>query len=174
MKKIFFALVCLFMLTYPGIAQPKETNDRWSINAGPVVAFPVRYLHLFHSFGIGADVAATHSINNGNWSAGGRANYTYFFGKSTNMSYGNTGSHYDAVHLFNVLAELNYLFNNRMIAGVDLGLGADITSGTTNATFARIAYLAYQMHMAHAIIIALFFDQTNLQKHIGLRASFQL
>lgn len=173
MKKIFFAVICLFMFTCLVSAQDNNTNNKWNVSAGPVIALPNKYLHLFHSFGIGADIAAIHAIKNG-WSAGGRANYNYFFGKSTSMSYGNTGSHYDATHLFNILAELNYLFSNNLILGVDLGLGTSITSGNTDVSFARMVFLAYQLKMTHAIMLALFFDQTDFQKHFGLRASFSL
>ncbi|MFI5185260.1 MAG: hypothetical protein ACHQF0_00890 [Chitinophagales bacterium] len=172
MKKPFFALMLLFIGTSLVNAQNKD--DKWLLTTGPVLSLPNKYLHDFHSFGIGADFAAIHPINNG-WSAGGRANYTYFFGKQSSNTSGNTiSSHYDATHLFNILGDVNYLFENNLIVGVDLGLGVSLTHTNADASFARIIYLAYQVNLKSPVMFALYFDQTDFQKNFGFRAGFRI
>lgn len=169
---IFLILLCIGLGSLN--AQSNRQDNRWALNAGPVIALPNKFLHNFHSFGVGADFSALHAIKDG-WSAGGRANYVYFFGKQSSNLYGPTvSSHYDATHIFNILAEVNYLFQNNFMVGVDLGLGLSLTHVYVDASFARIAYVAYQLSLKKPILVALYFDETNFQKNFGLRVGFSI
>lgn len=174
MKKAAFTFVVLCIFISSVYGQKKNQDDKWLVTAGPVIAFPMKFLHQFHSFGIGGDISAIHPITNG-FSVGGRANYVYFFGKQSSNNYGTTiSSHYDATHIFNLLGDVNYLFDNGLILGVDLGLGVSVTHVYADATFARIVYVAYQVNGKSPIVFGLYFDQTNFQKNIGLRVTFRI
>lgn len=172
MKKSFFAFMILCMGSQLVNAQDKDS--KWLFTTGPVLSLPDKFLHMYHSFGIGADIAAIHPIKSG-LSAGGRANYTYYFGKQNGNTTGNTASsHYDATHLLNLLGDVNYSFENNLIVGIDLGLGVTLTHATAGASFARIVYVGYQLNLKSPVLFALYFDQTNFQKNFGLRAGFRI
>lgn len=173
MKKILLTIVCFSLFFSALNAQDKDTEKGWDVSAGPMVGVPIRYLHLFHSFGVGADVALLKYLNE-KWGAGARVNYLHFFGKSTDQSFGNTGSHYDAANMFNLLTEVNYLLTYNLMIAVNLGLGVNSISGNTDVTLARMASLSYKLRMARMITLALIFNQTNYQKFFGLRANISL
>ena len=174
MKKLL--LVAMFAGSFVFVnAQNNASQSKWVLTAGPVVSIPAKFLGMFHSFGVGADVAAIRGINDG-WSAGARANYLYFFGKSVdNNIYGNTiGSHYNGTHLFNILGDVNYSFPSKIMIGVDLGLGLGITGGASDANFARMIYVGYQAGQSRPLIFSVYFEQTDYYKNVGLRAAFPI
>ena len=172
MKKSILTAM-LFLAVALNAGAQKSQDEKWSLTTGPVLAFPLKYLHDFHSFGVGVDIAALHPIASG-FSLGGRANYAYFFGKQTGSNSGTVSSHYDATHLLNLLGEVNYMFECNVIVGLDLGLGVTLTHATGDASFARILYVGYQAKMKSPVVFALYFDQTDFQKNIGLRAGFPI
>jgi hypothetical protein len=174
MKKIVFVLVCLMMFASLVQAQDKKSNKGWKVYLGPVVNVPLKFLGMFHSFGIGADLAALHPIDNG-FSAGGRVNHSYYFGTSAPAGLtGNNKSHYDATNLTNVLGEANYEFENHILASVDLGLGFASSGGFTNTSFARMIFAGYKLPNTKGIIISIYFDETNFEKNLALKGSFPL
>ncbi|HEY2721516.1 MAG TPA: hypothetical protein VGI82_07315 [Chitinophagaceae bacterium] len=173
MKKVILIVIALSMSLHFLHAQDRQ-DSKWVVTAGPVVAFPLKFLHMFHSFGLGADFAAIHPISGG-FSAGARANYSYFFGKeSSNTTGGTISSHYDATHIFNLLGDVNYRLENGLTIGLDLGLGLSLTHVYGDASFARIIYVADEVGKKNPVIFGLYFDETNFQKNIGLRAGFRI
>ncbi|HMG67737.1 MAG TPA: hypothetical protein VK588_08625 [Chitinophagaceae bacterium] len=168
MKKLMLFFVgILFMLFSSAQLSLSKSESTWNLEAGPVVAVPFQFLHLFNSFGIGVNFAALHPVGDG-LSVGARASYSYFVGKKLTGVPGAT--HYDATNIVNIMAELNYTFDNNVIVGGDLGVGFAIKSGGTGANVAENIFLGYQFsNSAHPVIFALVVNTTHTQKSIGLR-----
>jgi len=170
MKKIclilgFLLFSCLFFID----AKAQSTGD-WHFDVGPNVAIPIRNLSYYTSLGIGADVAATTNITT-EVAVGGRANYSYFIGKTPLLA---TESH--GASVINITADGSYTFPMNIYAGVDLGVGFLSSNGQSDTEFARIFNLGYKWDQSkqHTYIFTVYFDQTTYQKCLGVRAAVRL
>src|ERR1700744_2230829 len=171
MKKIYFILVLsLFSCLFFTNAKAQQKSNDWSIDLGANVAVPIRNLSYFTSFGIGVDAAATTNITN-EIAVGGRANYSYFIGKTPLLA---TESH--GASVFNVLADGSYTLPQNIFLGVDLGVGFEATNGQSDTEFARIFNLGYKWDQSkqHIYIFTIYFDQTTYEKCLGIRAAIRL
>lgn len=163
------AVVLIAGLYSTNVKAQLKTGD-WHFDVGPNIAIPIRNLSYFTSFGIGADVAATTAVTDV-ISIGGRANYTYFIGKTPLLS--------DEAHgagVFNVMGSGTYTLPQNIFVGVDLGVGFESTHGESDTEFARVFNLGYKwdQNKAHTFIFTVYFDQTTYEKCLGLRAAVRL
>ncbi|MBK9731278.1 MAG: hypothetical protein IPO83_08330 [Chitinophagaceae bacterium] len=167
MKKNSWLLLLLLIPAFTN-AQKTTVDANWNAEAGPILSVPIRYMHYFTVFGIGADVAANRGIIDRLY-GGGRMNYTYFFGKGS-----IEGEDYN-LGLFNAMADVYYLFDFKMLLGFSGGLGLTFNTGVSDANFSRVFYAGYLFNTQHHdYVITAFFDQTNYQKNIGIRACIRL
>ncbi|MEP7280147.1 MAG: hypothetical protein ABI813_15980 [Bacteroidota bacterium] len=173
MKQIFF--LTYIALPLLAAAQNKnETGKSWNIELGPAISYPINYLNMFTVLGAGIDGAITHPLGNG-LSVGARVNYSYFLGRSADPFFTGGGSHYKPSHLYDALGEVNYRFENKIIIGLNLGLGVLTFNGHSDPSFAQKAYAGYEWDRGgHPIIFAAFYEQTAYHKNAGLRASIRL
>jgi len=171
MKKIYLIAVVLLlsgMLFNRANAQTKTGG--WSIDLGPNAAIPIRNLSYYTSLGIGADVAATTPIADG-VAVGGRANYSYFIGKTPLL-----GNETHGASVINITADGSYTLPENVFVGVDLGVGFLSSNGQSDTEFARIFNLGYKWEQSkqHTYIFTVYFDQTTYQKCLGVRAAIRL
>lgn len=168
MKKFLLSFIgILFVLSSFAQLSLSKSASTWNLEAGPVVAVPIQFLHRFNSFGVGVNFAVLSPVGGG-FSVGGRASYSYFVGKKLTGVPGAT--HYDATNILNIMAEVNYMFDNNVIIGGDLGVGLAIKSGGTGASVADNLYLGYQFsNSTHPLIFSIVVNTTHAQKSIGLR-----
>jgi len=170
MKKIYFILASLIFSGLMLTNAKAQSTDGWHFDVGPQVATPIRNLSYYTSFGIGADAAATTNITS-EIAIGGRANYSYFIGKTPLLGNGSHGA-----SVINVVADGNYSFPMNIFAGVDLGVGFLASNGQSDTEFARIFNLGYKWEQSkeHTFIFTVYFDQTTYQKCLGVRAAIRL
>src|SRR5664279_5099389 len=143
MKQIIF-LLCIAALPFIAAAQNKKTTDNdWNIELGPAVAHPIHYLNMFSTLGMGLDGAVTRSLGNG-FAAGVRVSYLYFLGRSADPFFTGGGSHYKHSNVYDALAEANYHFDNKIVLGVNLGLGVLSFNGHSDPVFAQKFYAGYE------------------------------
>ncbi len=177
MKRFIVFLSVIFFSFTSSAQTDKKVNQeekRLNIDVGPMVAVPLKNFNMFSTFGIGADGAVTYKLGKG-FAVGGRLNYGYFFGRSADPAFTGGEDHYKASNLFNVLAEVNYKFDNQILLGLDLGLGLLSFNGYTDAAFAQKVYAGYQWNReAHPFIFYLFYEQTITHKSIGISANIRL
>jgi len=171
MKKMYLILVLLVVssLFFTNAKAQVKTGD-WHFDVGPNVAAPIRNLSYYTSFGIGVDANATTNVADG-VDVGGRANYSYFIGKTPLLSDETHGA-----SVFNVVATGTYTLPQNVFVGVDLGVGFLSSNGESDTEFARIFNLGYKwdQNKAHIFIFTVYFDQTTYQKCLGLRAAVRL
>lgn len=153
----------------------KGSDNTWNLDIGPTVAFPLRYLNMFASFGPGIDASLTHPLDNG-LAIGGRVNYAYYFGRKPDPNLGGLAGtdRYPGTSLVNILGDAHYMFPSNLQVGVNLGLGMTIFNGFTSTGFARILYIGYQAEGDHIMTYSLYFNETNYMKNVGARVAFRL
>jgi len=174
MKQILFFIGIAALPFFAGAQDKKTAEKSWNIELGPAVSYPIHYLNMFSTFGLGLDGAVTHPLGNG-FSVGARVNYSYFFGRSADPFFTGGGSHYKHSDLYDVLAEGNYRFSNKIILGLNLGLGVLGFNGHSDLSFAQKAYAGYEWdHGEHPLVFAAFYEQTDYHKNAGLRATIRL
>lgn len=166
MKRILFVFL---VLLNNGVAFAQNTADKsWHAEAGPMITVPIKYLHYYSVLGLGADVAANRNIIDRLY-GGARVNFAYFFGQGSvegeSVSFG----------LLNTMADVYYLFDQQVLIGFSGGLGLAFGGGGTDANFSRVFYAGYVLNTEkHDYVLTAFFDQTNYQKNIGVRACISL
>ena len=109
-------------------------------------------------------------------SAGGRVNFAHYLGRaSEEAGFLDGASRFPSSNLVNILGDAHYMLPNKILFGVDLGVGMILYNGATNSGFARIIYGGYEWDGgSHTYTFSLFFDQTTYQKNLGLRAAIRL
>lgn len=173
MKKLIL-IMYVTAVSFFAAAQNKMADKSWNIELGPAVSHPIRYLNMFSTFGIGIDGAVTHSLIEGLY-VGVRVNYSYFFGRTADPAFTGGGSHYKPSNLYDALAEANYRFQNKIIVGIDLGLGVVTFNGHSDPSFAKKGYVGYEWdYKDHPLVFAGFYEQTVYHKNAGLRATIRL
>lgn len=165
--------MCAAAVSFFAAAQNKMTDKSWNIELGPAVSHPIRYLNMFSTFGVGADGAITHPFGKA-LSVGVRVNYSYFFGRTADPLFTGGGSHYKHSNLYDALAEANYRFQNKIVLGIDLGLGVLAFNGHSDPSFAKKGYVGYEWeYKEHPLVFAVFYEQTVYHKNAGLRATIR-
>lgn len=163
--------ICLLLLLVgmlPATAQDKSWLKGWHAELGPMITVPIRYMHYYSVLGTGVDLAASRNIT-GRIYAGARINYAFFFGN------GSVDGEEVNVNLFNAMADGYYLFDNNFLLGFSGGLGLAFNSYGTDVNFSRVFSAGYKLVTTkHDYVITAFFDQTNYQKNIGVRACMVL
>lgn len=163
---VLLGLLCL--ISNLAHAQNNILKNGWQVEAGPSLNVPIRYMHYFTVFGAGIDGAINTTVVD-RLHGGLRANYAYFFGK------GSIEGEDINLSLVNVMADAYYLFGCNLLLGFSGGLGLTFGGGNSDANFSRIFYAGYQFPTScHDLVVTAFFDQTNYQKNIGVRAAFVL
>ena len=170
MKKIYLILVLCALSSLLFIDAKAQSTGDWHFDVGPNIAVPIRNLSYYTSLGIGIDGAATTNICN-EVAIGGRANYSYFIGKTPLLADEKHGA-----SVFSITADGNYTFPMNIFAGVDLGVGFISSNGQNDTQFARIFNLGYKWDQSkqHTYIFTVYFDQTTYQKCLGVRAAVRL
>lgn len=170
MKKLYSTLVLAFVACLIFTNAKAQSTGDWHLDVGPNVAAPIRNLSYYTSFGIGADIAATTNITT-EVAVGGRANYSYFLGKTPLL-----GNEKHGASVISITADGSYTFPMNIFAGVDLGVGFLSSNGQSDTQFARIFNLGYKWDQSkqHTYIFTVYFDQTTYQKCLGLRGAIRL
>jgi hypothetical protein len=140
----------------------------WNLDAGANIGIPIRQLHALSVLGISGDFSATTEVYK-NLSVGGRAELAYFIGRTSN------GSNIPNVILINLLGDVNYMLPQKIMVGIDLGLGRAFSKWANYTKFARIFYLGHEwVEKKRTYTLSLFFDQTTWQKNLGIRGTIRL
>lgn len=169
----------LLMMSSVLLAQTSKTSvkglEGWNIDVGPTLAHPLKYLNMFSTFGVGVDGSITHPLPNG-LAVGGRVNYAHFFGRSSALAgLVDESGRFPSSSMINILGDAHYTLPNKILFGVNLGLGMILYNGATGSGFADIIYGGYEWDQgAHIYTFSLYYDQTTYQKNLGVRAAIRL
>jgi hypothetical protein len=155
-------------------AQSQKFTDVWKVDVGPFVAVPIRTFRFSHSFGFGVDASATRPIPGvPGLSAGGRFYYGHFLAKPDQLFFEESKD----ANLVGICAEANYVYQEKFVAGIDLGLGLRFPSFFGSTGFARGAYIGYQLPVKDRTVTVslIYMNRTTIAtQFIGLRGSIRI
>ena len=145
-----------------------QQNKTWFIEAGPYLGIPAWSFAVFHSFGIGVDARIARDFGSG-FSGGGRIAYGHFFGKDAG------GFKPKGFNMSGLYANLQYIYDGKLVAGGDIGLGYSFVDGNSEAGFARTGYLGYQWKQQdHLLTVAAYLNRTTPATYnIGVKSWFR-
>jgi hypothetical protein len=172
--RIFRVAFCFWVCFHgqASFAQKEKFFDVWKVEAGPTVSLPQWAFKMFNSAGVGVDIGVTRSFPKvKNLYFGGRIFYTYYFAKKhTDIGFGSAT---EPFHMIGVVADAHYIFRDRYVGGVNLGIGIP-TIQYDGIGLARTAYIGYRLPVQeHFLTPAFYMNRTTYATwNIGLRVSY--